>query len=161
MKRAILILSLLMLVATPSIYAESIDNIFVDMSKERGANNVRVGSFLMSLANFFIPDDVGQAERELVKNINAVHVLNMDNADINKTDHYSSRINKLKDEKGYETLVKVKDGSESVRIMLRRKGDIIKELYIINIDGGEISGVKIAGDINPENIASLIEQHKK
>lgn len=162
MKKLIVLISIIAVTFTTSnLYAENIENIFADIAKEKKAENVKVGGLLMSFAKMFADNDKGDEGARIMKCINSIQVIDLDCKDLSKRAHYMSRMNRLNDEKGFETLVRVKDKEDNVRIMLKRKGDNIKGFYIINVDDSSISGVKILGNFKQEDIDRLINDYSK
>lgn len=162
MKRIITLITIIAITFSTSIlHAENIENIFSDISKEKKAENVKVGGLLMSFAKMFANKDKDKEGAQMLKCINSIQVIDLDYTDSSKKNHYMSRLNKLNDEKGFETLVRVKDKEDNVRIMLKRDGNKIKGFYIVNIDNESISAVKILGNFNPEDIDKLINDYNK
>ncbi|WP_101690004.1 DUF4252 domain-containing protein [Dysgonomonas massiliensis] len=162
MKRIITLITIIAITFSTSIlHAENIENIVSDISKEKKAENVKVGGLLMSFAKMFANKDKDKEGAQMLKCINSIQVIDLDYTDSSKKNHYMSRLNKLNDEKGFETLVRVKDKEDNVRIMLKRDGNKIKGFYIVNIDNESISAVKILGNFNPEDIDKLINDYNK
>lgn len=162
MKKIISLIAVIAIaITTSTLHAENIDNIFSDIAKEKKAENVKVGGLLMSFAKLFANNDKDKEGAQMLKCINSIQVIDLDCIDASKKTHYISRVNKLNDEKGFETLVRVKDKEDNVRIMLKRDGNKIKGFYIVNIDNESISAVKILGNFNPEDIDKLINDYNK
>lgn len=162
MKKITLFVCLLTaILLSPKLYAEDIENVIVDITKEKNVDNVRVGGFLMTCAKFFGAAKVGGKEGKLVKSINSVQAINFDCNDADKREHYISRMNKLKDDSEYETLIRVKDDGDNVYIALKKEKNKITGFYVMNIDDKSIAIVKILGKFKQEDIDSLINDYSK
>lgn len=149
------------LLISPCLYAEDIENVIVDITKEKNVDNVKVGGFLMGCAKLFGGASITGKEGKLVKSISSVQAINLDCNDAEKKAHYISRMKKLKDNNGFETLMRVKDNEDNVYIALKREKDKITSFYVMNVDNESIAIVKITGNFKQEDIDNLINDYSK
>lgn len=162
MKKLITLLCIFAItLASSNLHAENIDNIISDISKEKNVDNVKVGGILMAFAKFVGSTQVDGKERKMINSINSILVSDFDCSDANKKAHYISRINKLKDNDEYETLMRVKESGENVYIGIKRKKDKIVGFYILSIDKESISAVKILGKFSQKDIDELMEDYSE
>lgn len=161
MKKVITLIAIVAIAFTTStLHAENIENIFSDIAKEKKAENVKVGGFLMSLAKMFADKEKDEEGARMLKCINSIQVIDL-KSDATKTSQYMSRMNRLNDNEGFETLMRIKDKGDNMRIMLKRSGDKIKGFYILNIDDSSISAIKILGNFTKKDIDQLMKDYNK
>ncbi len=141
-------------------YAQNVDKFMSELAQEHGADNVKVGGFLFSLMKPFVSVDSKDKEAfAFCKGIKSIQVVDVSNCNEEKRSNYLSMLNNLRDENGYETLMKVKNKEENVHIMMKQKKDKIEGLYIFCIDKNDISAVKLTGNFNKEDIDNLMNKY--
>lgn len=149
MRKSILIL---LLAIQSQLFAGNIKSIFWEFRDVNNAEYVSVSPFLMMLGRMFSSDeDMGIASK-----IRSVKVLDLENCSSKIKEKFCKRIANLND-KGFETLVSVKDESDDVRIMVKEHKDIIKELVIVCGGVEDCALIYIKGNIRPEDINKLVE----
>lgn len=161
MKKIIISLALSFFVVVGS-YSQNIDKLITELAQERGADNVKVDGFLLSLAKPFISTKINDKETLAICNgVKSIQVIDISGSDETVRSNYVSKLNQIQDIDGYETLIRVKEKGEDVRIIMKCKKDKIKELYILSIDENDISAVKLTGNIKRKDIEKLAAKYDK
>lgn len=72
-------------------------------------------------------------------------------------------LEEIKDENGYETVSNTTDGTTKIRIIARRDGDVIPQVFAfgVNNDNQAILIVRMTGKMNESDIADILKQQKK
>lgn len=65
--------------------------------------------------------------------------------------HYDQ---KLRDD-GWESVLKVQDGEDGVRVALTRDGKSVRGVFVCAFDDREVMLVSVTGDLSPENVHKL------
>ena len=135
------------------------DEIFDSFRNEPQAECVRVPKLLLKLGTTFAAVDADDREArqalKLASKLSSVRVLDLDDCSRDVKARFADETDRL-EEKGYETLVRVNDDGEKVRICLRRENDYITELLIVNRSDDDASMVQLKGHILESEIGKLM-----
>ena len=135
------------------------DEIFDSFCNEPHAECVRVPKLLLKLGTTFAAvsaDDNGERQAlSMASKLSSVRVLDLDDCSRDVKARFADETDRL-EEKGYETLVRVNDDGEKVRICLRRENDYITELLIVNRSDDDASMVQLKGHILESEIGKLM-----
>lgn len=135
------------------------DEIFDSFRNEPQAECVRVPKLLLKLGTTFAAVDADDREErqalKLASKLSSVRVLDLDDCSRDVKARFADETDRL-EEKGYETLVRVNDDGEKVRICLRRENDYITELLIVNRSDDDASMVQLKGHILESEIGKLM-----
>lgn len=95
--------------------------------------------------------------------LESIDLINLTSCPENVKNLFLKDLENLQDENGYETLVNVVDETDKVRIIAKREGAIIPQIYVFAIDGedGEIIIVRMNGQMDESDIADIIKQQQK
>lgn len=159
MKKSILTLFFLM-TATLVMAQETTANGLIKTYKGKtGAEYVHIPKTLMKLGYLAAKNDADDAkERQqaaIIKKIDNITILSLEDCDAKTRQQFARDAAKLK-LTGYEELIKANDEGEKVTIYLRQKGDSIRELLLLAIDGDDTALIQINGNIKPEDIQTLV-----
>lgn len=138
-------------------YAQNIDQLLSKVSKAENIDKVKIGKFMMSLGKTF----GGVGDMPLVRGIHSMEVYNLSGCDHNFKDDLAKQFHKIKDGGGYETLIYAKDKTDGVRIMIKKKKDIISEMLILCMDKNDPTIIKFSGKIKENDIAELTSKYNK
>lgn len=133
--------------------AQNVDDIFKEFKNEPNAECVNVSPFLMSIGKLFAHGEGSS----IISKIKSMKVLDLERCTATTKERFNQSIEKLKLNK-YETLIRVNDSGEKVRILAKQKKDYISELLIISIDKDDCTLVQINGKIRQKDIDKLIAQ---
>ena len=135
------------------------DEIFDSFRNEPQAECVRVPKLLLKLGTTFAAVDADDREErqalKLASKLSSVRVLDLDDCSRDVKARFADETDRL-EEKGYETLVRVNDDGEKVRICLRRENDYITELLIVNRSDDDAAMVQLKGHILESEIGKLM-----
>jgi hypothetical protein len=135
--------------------AQDIETFVKDFSKTEGVEHIRVGGLLFKL---FIPKN---SEEAILRKLTSVEVFMCDEINMAMHTKFLNDLANFKDGKGFEMLVKVKEGNDNVTVFAERKKDIIKSLTIFVADEEDIIVVKLNGKIKDSDIAALVNKYAK
>lgn len=138
--------------------AQDIEKFVKDFSETKGVMHIKVGGVLFNIGKLFISKEDGG---EVMKKITSIDIFTSENTTLALKENFLNDLAKFKDGKGFEMLVKVKDGSDNVTIFAERKKDFIKSLIIFVADQEDIVIVKLNGNIKDSDISALVNQHTK
>ena len=136
------------------------DEIFDSFRNEPQAECIQVPKLLLKLGTTFAAVDADDREErqalKLASKLSSVRVLDLDDCSRDVKARFADETDRL-EEKGYETLVRVNDDGEKVRICLRRENDYITELLIVNRSDDDASMVQLKGKIKESEIGNLVK----
>jgi hypothetical protein len=165
MKKLFLSFALMVLVVC-SAFSQNASTLVSDFASKKDVVNVNIREFWMSAAKPFVAvslrgDKDGKELMPLINSIKSVQVVTLSECEDKIKEDFVKKFHALQDVDGYETLVKVRDGKDNVRIMAKKSKDKIKELFIFCLDENDASIVKLSGNIKMSDIAALIEKYNK
>ena len=136
------------------------DEIFDSFRNEPQAECIQVPKILLKMGTTFAAvsaDDNGERQAlSMASKLSSVRVLDLDDCSRDVKARFADETDRL-EEKGYETLVRVNDDGEKVRICLRRENDYITELLIVNRSDDDASMVQLKGKIKESEIGNLVK----
>jgi hypothetical protein len=157
MKKLVILLFLLLPFASMA-QSNPTDYLFDKYAGREGVESVNVPHLLIWFARWFV-DDEDQDAKEILSQVNSVHVLNIEDKELNnRTDFYtelraSGALDQLKEK--YDLLLETNDHGDRVHIFARMdKMNYIRELIII-VGGQENTLVSIIGRMDIKKIADL------
>lgn len=148
------IFTLLLLFVCHLGYAQSIDGLFNEFGSEKNADCVKVSSFMMSLGKMFAGNYEGA---EIVGKIKSMRVLDLESCTANVKERFNKKVNKL-NLKGYDELMRVNDEGEKVRVLMKTKKEVIRELLFVCTGKEDCTLVQINGKFTNDDIDNLINQ---
>ena len=135
------------------------DEIFDSFRNEPQAECIQVPKILLKMGTTFAAvsaDDNGERQAlSMASKLSSVRVLDLDDCSRDVKARFADETDRL-EEKGYDTLVRVNDDGEKVRICLRRENDYITELLIVNRSDDDASMVQLKGHILESEIGKLM-----
>lgn len=138
-------------------YAQNVDQLLNKVSKTENIEKVKVGKFMMSLGKVF----GGVGDMPLVRGVHSMEIYDLSSCNNNFKEDLTQQFHKIKDGNGYETLIYAKDKTDGVRIMIKKKKDVISEMLILCMDKDDPTIIKFSGKIKENDIAELTEKYSK
>jgi len=126
----------------------TVDALFTNFSKDKKVTHVKIGGFIMSLANAFTD----------TKGVTGVEVFSFDECDNSVKEKLNDAIKNLKDS-SYETIVSTTQDGERTKVLVKIKDDYISEIVVIE-GGSDPALVRIKGKIKPEDIQDVVDNNK-
>lgn len=134
-------------------YSQNVDQLLSKLSKTENIEKITIGRFVMSLGKLF----GGVGDMPVARGVHSMVVYSLSDSRIDVKQDFAKMFNNLKDGAGYETLIIAKDKVDAVRIMVKKKKDIITDLVILCMDEADPTFVKFSGKIKEKDIAELVD----
>ena len=138
-------------------YAQNMDQLFQKISKIENVDQVKVGRFLMSLGKQF----GGVGDIPLARGVHSIEILDLSSCKPSAKQDLSKYVAELKDGGGYETWLQVNDKKNAVRIMAKKKNDIIQDLVILCNDEASPTIIRLSGKMKENDLAELANKYNK
>ena len=151
------IVTLAMIIACQGLFAQSIDDIFNQFKDKDGAEYVNIPPIVLKLGRLFMDKD--GTDYRLMKGINSVRVLDMEDSSSANKKELQQKVNEL-EQYGYETLIQTKEKGNVVKMFAKMNKDAINELIIYFNDNGECGLTQLKGKIKKEDINVMINDDK-
>lgn len=160
MKR-IMTLLLILATAMQMVSAKSLGRLIEDYRYQKNAEYVHVTPLLMKMARTAMGHDALTGEEgRLVRKIKSIRTLDLEECSADVKHRFSADVQKL-EMSGYEPLVTTRDDGETVKIMMKAKGDVIRELVIICSDSDDCALVWLNCKVKMNEIQSLVDMQTK
>lgn len=130
------IMTLLLIMATvmQMVSAKSLGRLIEDYRYQKNAEYFHVTPLLMKMARTAMGHKARSCEEDrLVRKIKSIRTLDLEECSADVKRRFSADVQKL-EMNDYEPLVTSCDDGETVKIMMKAKGDVIRELVIICSD---------------------------
>ena len=144
-------LFLAMTVVSCGMLSHNADDIINDMRDARHAQYVNVGNGLLGLGRLLSPT---LSEAQL--GITSVQVLDLSKCSGNTRDKFKKRVQDLTKNRSYEVMLTKQMGRETKTALVRRDGDYVNEIVVVNASEMDDLMVLIFGHINLENLERII-----
>lgn len=149
--------TLLLLVVCHLGYGQSIDGLFNEFGSERNADCVNVSPFLMSIGKMFAGHQEGS---EIVGKIKSMRVLDLEGCSANVKERFNNKVGKL-NVNGYDELMRVNDDGEKVRVLMKIKKEVIRELLLVCTGNEDCTLIQINGKFTKDDIDKLVNQETR
>ncbi len=149
--KKILFLLMTVLVVSCGMLHHNADDIINDMRDARHAQYVNVGSGLLGLGRMVSP-----TLSEASLGISSVQVLDLSKCNPNVRDKFRKRIMDLTKSRSYEEIVTNQTGYETRTALVRRDGQYVSEIVLVNASQASDVMLLIFGHINLENLERIV-----
>jgi hypothetical protein len=149
--KKILFLLMTVLVVSCGMLHHNADDIINDMRDARHAQYVNVGSGLLGLGRLVSP-----TLSEASLGISSVQVLDLSKCNPNVRDKFRKRIMDLTKNRSYEEIVTNQTGYETRTALVRRDGQYVSEIVLVNASQASDVMLLIFGHINLENLERIV-----
>lgn len=148
----------LLLVAVQATWAINANQVFNEFKEARNAEYVSIPRFLMRLGLTFADEDKDSAEAErLMHSIHSMKVLDLEKCSTGVKQRFMKRIDALSTDR-YETLMRVNDEQDKVKILIREEKKTIKEILIVCSGSEDCALIQFKGDFKESDIDALVQQ---
>ncbi|MCP4121626.1 MAG: DUF4252 domain-containing protein [Bacteroidetes bacterium] len=150
-----LILSLVMAVmlSLSASAGDGFDKLYTKYSATEGITSINLSESIIKIASKFLGDE-DQEAKEVLNDIESIKLLTSEGTANAKL--VSEAKGLLKSE-GYEDLIRVNEGDEYVRIMVKESNEIIKDIIVYVESQDEFVFINITGDIDPEKVGKALQ----
>lgn len=156
MKRYLIGIALIFALSLNS-YAQDVDQFLKNVSKTENIDRVKIGRFMMTLGKAI----GGVSDMPVTRGVHSLEVYDLSCCNNNLRKDFARQINNLEDGNGYETLLMAKSKGDNVRIMIKKKKDIISDMVILCMDDNDPAIIKLSGKIKEKDIAELVNKYDK
>lgn len=155
MKRIALILSVALFLMTSCVYESGVSEAYSKYRFKDGVTTVTVPGWVIHLAAGI--GDLEDSERDLLKSIDGVKVIAVEDDDMNaRIDLHEEFYKKISEKKDYEQLLVVREEDQNVTIFGRMNESLIKEMVIL-VGGDDNVLIYVKGKISPEILNNQID----
>lgn len=104
-----------------------------------------------------------QTPPPFMEKLESIDLINLSSCPKEVKELFLKDLENIQDGNGYETLINVVDEGDKVRIIAKKEGAVIPNIYVFAIDGedGEIVIVRMNGKMDESDIADIIKQQQK
>lgn len=157
------IMTLLLIMATvmQMVSAKSLGRLIEDYRYQKNAEYFHVTPLLMKMARTAMGHKAQSSEEgRLVRKIKSIRTLDLEECSADVKRRFSTDVQKL-EMNDYEPLVTSCDDGETVKIMMKAKGDVIRELVIICSDCNDCALMWVNCKVKKDEIQSLVDMQTK
>ena len=148
----------LLLVAVQTTWAIDARQVFNEFKEARNAEYVSIPRFLMRLGLMFVDkDDEEDETRRLMNSIHSMKVLDLEKCSAGVKQRFIERIDAL-DADQYETLLRVSDEEDTVKLLVRGEKEVIKEMLIVCSGSEDCALIQFKGNFKESDIDALVQQ---
>lgn len=164
MKR--LLLPLILLVATVyTATAQDINQLMTDLSKVEGVQHQIIDKEMLQgqLNQAIEADQSGQLKSQMpafMQKMETVEAIISENTPTDIKEKFDTELANLKDEGGYETLLKVKQDEANIQIIVK-KGDETSDVHVFVIADNTIVAVKMTGTFDEQDLMDIVKEQQK
>lgn len=158
-----IVLSLLLLsAAVLPAGARNVESLYERYAGKPGAESVSVGRFWINLAKLVVAlqeetemsDDETEVALKTLSHISSVRVADLSGCSENVLAQFAEDVADCSTD-GYELLTQVRDEGDDLRVLVRRDGNVIREMVVISA-GDDPAVIQIEGRITEEEAARYI-----
>jgi len=142
---------MMMILACQMASAQKVGDLYGKYKGARGVESVSISPFALRLASFFADND---EDKHMLNAINSVKILSLESCSDGVKNSFLSDIESLQIS-GYEPLVEAQDDQGNMRIMMRMKDNVARELLILCGDPADCALIQIKGRMTMEDIAMI------
>ena len=154
-------ISLIIMVAGVSAQAQTPGDLFQQFKGKKNAEYVHFGRLLISVFRPIVnhqSDD--PAARTALRCVRSLRTLDLEDCEPEVRKQFAKVANGLKTKGYYEMASSCSEG-EQTRVLVRLKGDTIREVLLLSAGDDDCSLVQIKGKVKPEDLESVVDVMKK
>lgn len=148
----------LLLATMQTAWAIDAEQLFKEFKEARNAEYVSIPRFLMKVGVMIADKSDESAEtKRLMRSVHSMKVLDLEDCSSSVKQKFMERIDDLSAD-SYETLVRVNDEGDKVKILARAEKDVFKEILIVCGGTEDCTLVQFTGNFKESDINALMEQ---
>lgn len=162
-----IILSLVLIFAFgQAAMAQDLDKLMAELAKVEGVAHQIVDSSMLApaKAEAMKADSTGDAsskKQNFIKKLELVEIVGAENVQPELRSRFNAEIDKFEDGDKYETLLKVKDGEDNVRILAQRENGEVTAVIIFAVDDEDAAIVKLVGKFDQLDLTEILNEQEK
>ena len=142
--------------------ARNVESLYERYAGKPGAESVSVGRFWINLAKLVVAlqeetemsDDETEVALKTLSHISSVRVADLSGCSENVLAQFAEDVADCSTD-GYELLTQVRDEGDDLRVLVRRDGNVIREMVVISA-GDDPAVIQIEGSITEQEAAEYI-----
>ncbi len=143
--KKLLLIAVLAIGCVSFLYGQSAGDVYASFASERGAQSISVGGFATWVVKKFNRD---------MKSVKSLRVLSLAECNGSVREKFNKEAAAMSLD-GYTTLVRVKEDSEDVRVLIKVKDDAIRELIVFSM-GDDPAMIHVKGKLKTSDIEKYI-----
>lgn len=148
-----ILFTLLLMLTCQMAFCQKANSVFNDFRDKKHAECVSVPKLMLTIAAAKMKDGDVNA---LLKEVDEVKILKLTDCSGSVRRKFVKKIKAL-DGDGYSEFTGMKKGkSEGMSILVKQKGDTIKEIVALSSGSDSCVGILLTGNVNAEDVAALI-----
>lgn len=129
----------------------------IDKFLQRASKTENIDKFKMSGFTMFLGKMIGGVKDiPISKGVKSLEIYSLSDCNPQIKDEFNNLFHNLKDGKGYETLIYTKDENDGIRILIKKKKDVIHDVILLCMDKDDPSIIKFSGKIKVADLNQLI-----
>jgi hypothetical protein len=142
--------------------AQDLDRLMEEVAKNEKTQRQVVDKTMLAQAQ--AQDTTGELKSVMpsfMQKIDSIQVVTLLEEDADTRNLVLDNLNSFKDDDVYSTQVRVKDGEDNVRIIAKRDGEAISDVYIFVMDEKYVVLVKISGRLEQSDLEDIVKEQTK
>ncbi|GAB6121232.1 DUF4252 domain-containing protein [Dysgonomonas termitidis] len=157
---------ILILAGTHIATAQDLDRLMEEVAKNEKAQRQVVDKTMLgaSMAQAQAQDPTGELKSKMpsfMQKIDSIQVVTLEEGAPDTRNTVLENLNSFKDDDIYSTLVRVKDGEDNVRIIAKKNGEAVSDVYIFVVDEDDIVLVKMSGRLEQSDLEDIVKEQTK
>ncbi len=146
--------------------AQDLDGLMKEVAKNEKAQRQVVDKAMLgaSMAQAQAQDPTGELKSKMpsfMQKIDSIQVVTLEEDAPDTRNMVLENLNSFRDDDIYSTLVRVKDGEDNVRIIAKRNGETVSDVYILVMDEEDIVLVKMSGRLEQSDLEDIVKEQAK
>jgi len=140
-------------------FAQNAEELYRSFSNEKGAESVKVGSFICKLASVGAKADKDNDKDDrlaasILGDVASIYVLDMSDCNETVKNYFRNAVVRI-ETAGYEKLMELSDDDDRAVIYMKRSGDRIQDFILYSV-GDDPCMVDITGNFKMSDVQALI-----
>lgn len=144
--------------------AQDLDELMKEVAKNEKAQRQVVDKAMLGTSMAQAQDPTGELKSKMpsfMQKIDSIQVVTLEEDAPDIRNMVLDNLNSFRDDDIYSTLVRVKDGEDNVRIIAKRNGETVSDVYILVMDEEDIVLVKMSGRLEQSDLEDIVKEQAK
>jgi hypothetical protein len=135
------------------IFAQDFATSFINKHGDKDLEVVSIGKQMLSMLEEMSSND--PELKEVIHNLNGIKIMTSTSEESAQKAFKEAYAMLFKKNSGFEEMMSVKEENEETYIMIRKKGDVIKDLVLLTFGKEQFNMICLTGNINVDSLAKL------